>query len=324
MKSSDFQFDQQRTMLVIGGLVVLALVGIGMIWMGFRLDNGGRSNDQPSPTATSALPGVQPPAGGAVVPTLAPPPTATPPPPPPPSTDTPQPTPVPEPMIVAQDGGVNLRSGPGTNFSVVGRLEGGASAKVTGKYADWWQVDYGGTPAWVANWVVTDSNTEGVADVAPPASPIPPTRVPSTAVPPTAAPPTAIPPTAKPDTRGIVADSFIVGNKQDDGTINPNNKFGNAGDIWFYMQITNTSGGGVTIVQWGGFIEETGHFQKSWGGSGGGKPLELEPNKSKQWDDHFYNEEAKLDVGTYHIWMRVCFQDGYCVNIAGPVQVTIG
>jgi hypothetical protein len=319
MKSSDFQSGQQRTMLMVAVIVVLALIGIGLLLVGFIWGNRGQPKDQPSPTATSALPVVQPPVGEAVVPTFTPLPTATPPPP----TATPPPTPVPEPMVVAQEGGVNLRSGPGTNFAVVGRLEGGASARVTGRYADWWQVDYGGTPAWVANWVVTDSNAEAVPEVAPPASPIPSTAVPPTAIPATAAP-TAVPATAVPDTRGIVSDRFVVGNRQKDGSIKANSQFGNAGDIWFDMQISNTTSETIIVDKWGAIVQETGHFQMSYGGPEAGKPLELEGGKSWQHKDHFYNEEADLDVGTYHIWMRICFQDGYCVNIDGPVPITIG
>ena len=80
-------------------------------------------------------------------------------------------------MIVVQAGGGNLRSGPGTNFATVGRLEENATARITGRYGDWWQVDYGGTPAWVANWVVTVSNADRVPKVVPPSSPTPPTPV---------------------------------------------------------------------------------------------------------------------------------------------------
>lgn len=315
MRGSDFQSGQQRTILAIGGIVVLALMGIGMIWIGFRLDNGGQSDAKLSPTATQLLPGVVQPPGGASVPTHTPLPTVTPSLP----TDMPTLTPIPEPMIVAQAGGVNLRSGPGTNFSVVGRLEGGASARVTGRYGDWWQVDYVGTAAWVANWVVTASNTEGVPDVVPPPSPIPPTSVPPTSTP---SPPTAVPPTAAPDTRGIVANAFIVGNKQEDGDINPNDEFGNSNDVWFYMSITNNSDGGVTIVKWGAWVQETGDFQMSWGGSGGGEPLRLETGQGKEWDDHI--NQFTLGAGTFHLWMRACFEDGYCVNLAGPVEIRIG
>ena len=316
MRGSDFQSGQQRTILVIGGIAVLALMGIGMIWIGFRLDKAGQSDTQPTPTATALLPGVvQPPPAGASVPTNTPLPTVAPSVP----TDVPTDTPVPEPMIVAQAGGVNLRSGPGTNFSVVGRLEGGASARVTGRYADWWQVDYVGTAAWTANWVVTASNTESVPDVVPPPSPIPPSPVPATSTP---SPPTAVPPTAAPDTRGIVANAFIVGNKQEDGDINPNDEFGNSNDIWFYMSITNSSSGGVTITKWGAWVQETGDFQMSWGSSGGGQPLRLETGQSKEWDDHI--NQFNLGAGTFHLWMRACFEDGYCVNLSGPVEIRIG
>jgi hypothetical protein len=307
---------------MVAAIVVLALVGIGLLLVGFIWGNSGQSKDQPSPTATSTPLGVQPPVGGAIVPTFTPLPTATPPP-----TDTPQPTSAPEPMIVAQEGGVNLRSGPGTGFSVVGRLEGGASARVTGKYADWWQVDYSGTPAWVANWVVADSNTEGVSDVVPPASPIPATRVPPTAVPPTAGPPTAVPPTPLPDTRGITVNHFSVGLKEKKKEeVKPQTAYGNIGDVWFCFEAVNSSGADITISDFGAWAQENGHFQISWGGGEG--PFTVPSGGSvgmPRWCDHFYNDkEPKFGVGSYHIFLRACFPDGYCVNLAGPVIVNIG
>lgn len=322
MRSSDFQSGQQRTVLIVGGIIVLALIGVGMIWMGFRLDSGGRSKEQLTPTATSALPAIQPPAGGGIVPTFTPLPTVTPPPP----TDTPQPTSVPEPMVVAQEGGVNVRSGPGTAFSVVGRLEGGVSARVTGKYADWWQIDYGGTPAWVANWVVADSNTEGVTEVVPPASPIPSTAVPPTAIPATAAP-TAIPATAVPDTRGLTAKHFSVGLKEKKKEeVKPQSAYGNIGDVWFCFEAVNTSGADVTLTNFGAWAQENGHFQVSWGGGEG--PFTVPAGESvgmPRWCDHFYNDkDPKFGVGSYQIFLRACFPDGYCVNLAGPIIVNIG
>jgi hypothetical protein len=320
MRSSDFQSGQQRTVLMIVGLVVLAFIGIGMIWIGFRLGNGGQP-EQPSPTVTSVLPGVQTPAGGAFIPTFTPLPTVTPPPP----TATPTATPVPEPMITAQEGGVNLRSGPGTNFAAVGRLEEGATARVTGRYGDWWQVDYSGTPAWVANWVVMASNTEGVPEVVPPPSPIPPTAVPPTAIPATAAP-TAIPATAAPDTRGLTIQSFKVGNKiKDKEDVKPNTSFGNAGDIWFCFEVINSTGGGMTLTKVGGWVQEKDHFQVSWGAAG---PFNVPAGGmvgGRKWCDHFYNDkDPKIGGGTRHIWLRICFQDNTCVDASGPVEVKIG
>jgi hypothetical protein len=107
-------------------------------------------------------------------------------------TDTPQPTFTPEPgpipataisvtpHVVAGADGVNLRSGPGTNYIRLGYLEPGAEAQVTGCYGDWWQIEHDGAPCWVYGEIVNAFNTEDVPQVEPPPSPTP-------------APPTATP-----------------------------------------------------------------------------------------------------------------------------------
>jgi lipoprotein-anchoring transpeptidase ErfK/SrfK len=88
-------------------------------------------------------------------------------------------------MVVAGTDGVNVRSGPGTDFAKIGLLSPGATARVIGRYGDWWQIDYAGSPAWVASWVVTAFNVEGVPEVAAPPTPVPasPTIIPSPAEP---------------------------------------------------------------------------------------------------------------------------------------------
>ncbi len=108
------------------------------------------------------------------------PPTATPLPPTP--TPTPTLTPVPAPQVVASVA-VNVRSGPGTNYPVVGGLPPGVPVAVTGRNADssWWQISTGSGTGWVANSVVQVSAAGGVPVVeAPPpppptATPVPPT-----------------------------------------------------------------------------------------------------------------------------------------------------
>ena len=87
--------------------------------------------------------------------------------------------------VVAGAGGVNLRSGPGTEFATIGLLGPNAEAKVIGRYGDWWQIDHAGASAWVASWVVTTSNVAGVPEVVAPPTPIPasPTVIPSPAEP---------------------------------------------------------------------------------------------------------------------------------------------
>ena len=142
---------------VIAGIVILVLFGIGIVVGGVLLTREGQPEAEATqlPTLTPAL--VLPTVDEVSVPTTTPLPTATPLPEAttPPATDVPPAATLPSAMIEAGEGGVNIRSGPGTSFEAVGRLEPGEKASVTGKYADWWQIDYGGTSGWVAGWVVT-------------------------------------------------------------------------------------------------------------------------------------------------------------------------
>jgi anionic cell wall polymer biosynthesis LytR-Cps2A-Psr (LCP) family protein/uncharacterized protein YraI len=72
-----------------------------------------------------------------------------------------QPTPVARAARVVVPSGdvVNLRSGPGTNFRVIGRMFGRQSATIVGKTNDgrWWQIQFGGAAAWVAAEIVRAS-----------------------------------------------------------------------------------------------------------------------------------------------------------------------
>ncbi len=93
------------------------------------------------------------------------------------------------PQVAASDG-INVRSGPGTAFPIVGALEAGEIAAATGKSpaGDWWQVLLNsGEQGWVFSQLVTTSgafdNISVPANIPEP----PPTPVP-TPVPPTATP----------------------------------------------------------------------------------------------------------------------------------------
>jgi lipoprotein-anchoring transpeptidase ErfK/SrfK len=91
------------------------------------------------------------------------------------------------PTVVAGANGVNVRSGPGTDFDKIGYLKPGAGAPVVGHHADWWQIEYNGGLAWVAGWVVDAFNSDDVPPVEPPAQPTPvvasPTVIPAPSVP---------------------------------------------------------------------------------------------------------------------------------------------
>ncbi|RME50454.1 MAG: SH3 domain-containing protein [Caldilineae bacterium] len=91
---------------------------------------------------------------------------------------------------------MNVRAGPGTNYPIVGSLESGAQARITGKnpQGDWWEVEMtNGAPGWVYGPLVeTSGATDGVAVAAaiptpPPATPTPipaPTDTPAPTQPP--------------------------------------------------------------------------------------------------------------------------------------------
>jgi len=148
--------------------------------------------------APTVVPSPLPPSPTPVLPTLTSAPTATPPPATPvptsvPPTETPSLTP--QPPRVQADQVVNVRSGPGTNYPVVGQMQAEETRDIIGRNAngDWWRVvsdDQG--QAWVAGKVV---NVLGPIDAvavaqdvpAPPptftsAPPPPPTEPPKPAV----------------------------------------------------------------------------------------------------------------------------------------------
>jgi uncharacterized protein YraI len=333
--STDFQLGRGCAWIAVAGWVIVVVLGIILVWFGFlHPSNDGQSEEAQAsatamvalvqtltqPTSTALPPGMVTPTAAVASPPLstatAEPATAT----APSATDTPlaatatataAPEPTVTPGITAGSQGVNVRSGPGTNYSIIGSLDPGAQAPVTGKYGDWWQIQYNAAPGWVFGEIVTASNVENVPEVQPP--PVP-TRPPATAAPaPTAVPPTAVaPPTATPPpaagTRGLVADGYQV-----EGAPGP---YHVGQDIWFDMWITNKSGAPVEFVALGTWIQENGQYQKSWSYS------EIPSDRQFTHRDHIYSNQITAP-GTYHLFLRICFSDGQCADLAGPVEIIV-
>jgi PKD repeat protein len=93
---------------------------------------------------------------------------------------TPQPG---EPMVTATTD-VNIRSGPGTVYPILGLLRAGQTAEVTGISADagWWQIKFTGVAdeyGWLSARYVTAQNTSNVPVVQAPPLPAPPTPTPT-------------------------------------------------------------------------------------------------------------------------------------------------
>ncbi len=312
------------SLLAIMGWIIAVGIGVALIWYGFvgsqqgepspELTTPSPSTDQAlstpintaawptatplssvSPAADTPLP-TTPPTVAPALPTLTTPPTVA------PTLPTPTNTPVPA-MVTAGSYGVNVRSGPGTSFSKLGYMEPGTQAQVIGRYNDWWQIRYNDTTAWVIDTYVTAENVDNVPSVQPPPSPVLPTAPPATPVP--TAPPATATPAPSTSVRGLVADGYQV-----EGAPGP---YPVGGDIWFNMWIHNTTGTTVQYLALGTVVEETGQFQKSWSYS------EFQPGQHFEWRDHLNIPEA----GTYHLWMTICFMDGECVRLMGPVVVTV-
>jgi hypothetical protein len=99
---------------------------------------------------------------------------------------TPEPTPTPQSAQLVLNDSVNIRSGPGTAYGLLGTESQGSTYRITGKSPDgaWWQIDYNGRTAWVFGQLAAVTGGEGVAvaqDIPPAptaAPPPPPTNTP--------------------------------------------------------------------------------------------------------------------------------------------------
>ncbi len=313
--------DSRRGCSVLGviGWAIAVLLGVVLVWLGF-LRPALQRREAAQGTAT---PQISPTSAIEVQPTL-PPPTAAPSPTPLPSTPTPLPTPPPPPptpvvaSMVAGADGVNVRTGPGTSFTKIGYIDPGGSARLIGRYNDWWQIDYNGTPGWVFGELVTASNAENVPQVQPPPSPTPPPPPPATNTPVptnTAAPPT--PTTAPGAAHGIQVNGFSI-----EGAPGPFNKSSSTkscsdddgGRIWYNMDLTVVSAVEVPFTIVGAWVKETGFHKPSYTNS------DWNPGEHFVWRDCLRIPEG----GNYNIYLRICYaSDGVCENLAGPIGVQI-
>jgi uncharacterized protein YraI len=202
-------------------VTIILLLMVALLVSGCSLLFGGRDSEEPTPeadervivptfTPTTEVPvtptpeptATEPPAVAAA-PTVAPSPeapiaTAT--------IDAPTPTPIPK--VVVSAAAANARSGPGTEYALIGAVTQGQAFDVTGKNADgtWWQFCcVNGQPGWIFGELVNVENAESVqvaqnipaAPVAvAPQQPAQPAQPAPTEAPPPAEEPTQAPPPA--------------------------------------------------------------------------------------------------------------------------------
>ena len=162
-----------RDGLMVLGWVLVVGVAIGLVWYSFA--------NEPAPAPSAGEPGdVAPPQQPTVSPTYVLLPTATLIPTPQPLTPspTPEPTaippsPTPTPYIVAGVDGVNVRTGPGTNYEQIGYIDPDGQAEYVGTEGDWVQIRYDGEIAYVYGPLVTISEAQEAEAPTPTETPAP-------------------------------------------------------------------------------------------------------------------------------------------------------
>lgn len=89
-------------------------------------------------------------------------------------------TATPDSAIAITTQGMNVRSGPGTNYSIIGAAQAGEQYVITGKDPSgaWWQVTFNGQSGWLFGQLVTANNSAGVPVAQNIPAPPPPTATP--------------------------------------------------------------------------------------------------------------------------------------------------
>ena len=197
-----------------------------------------------------------------------------------------------EPMAKVKTAGF-FRSGPGTNYEVLGSMAVGETHIIIGRTQDgsWLAVQYTPTRVvWIATSLVDIQNgVIGGIPVrntpAPPATatPIPPTPIPATLTPAFTA--TSAAPVAS-TVKGIRGDYMRL----------KSTSVGVNGEIWFDFQVTNTTGDVVPYNGLGPVVVGV-KSKPSWGDD------KLGANQVLSWTDHFEIGTA----GKYTVYLGICF-----------------
>ena len=214
---------------------------------------------------------------------------------------------------------VNIRSGPGTEYPVIGGLAPGNDTPILGRDSggNWLVIAYASDKGWVAKIVVSvNGDTAGLPVVAAPA-------LPPTAVPPTAAPTTAAPANPPPSSsHGIVGTLSLCDGRT---TYSVNDR------ICVIEQIYNSTNAnidyGILGVNAANITGGPSWFQSSWTGT-----LALAPGCTGpvgtcggKWDDGF-----KLSAGTYHFTLDICYSSvttcqkgGTWETLTAPITIVV-
>lgn len=220
-------------------------------------------------------------------------------------------------VVTANPGGANVRSGPGTNYEVIGGIDANKTATVKGRNAnsDWFAIDFNGTTGWVYSGVVTYSGTIATLPVVA-ATPAPSGSSGSGGTSPTAAPttaPAAATATTAPANSGPIATGAgsrgITGRLEIDGgrlTYSLNER------IWFWEEMKNTTAGniqyGILGVEAQRVTSGSKILQTSWSALSG--PLQIDAGCTGPTDRCGGRWRDGMNIGVagqYQLRLVICY-----------------
>jgi hypothetical protein len=292
------------------GIVALALAGVGLL--GYALISGfvNPASRAATPTQLALVP-----TRVINIPTTTPIPTQ----PPPTATLPPTEPPTAAPTLPGATLNItlpaNVRSGPGTDYPIIGGLPVGSTPAVIGRdeTAQWFAISHESLPggqSWVSNLVASYSGDVNSLPVIAAQAPPPPAAT-TTPVPThTNAPPPATSTPQVYSSRGIVGNYFTV--------VNPIASVGQ--DIWFDFKVTNTSDADVNYSVLAAHAAN-GPSAQSWTNE------VLKAHAVLEWRDHINIHTP----GTYQLYLGICYggKDACVANAAPwdqlspPVTVTV-
>lgn len=211
------------------------------------------------------------------------------------------PQPTPAGTLTVGDNGANVRSGPDTDYDLLGSLDPGATAPVTGKSGDWFRIDYEGQIGWVAGWIVEVAGAEGVpevevqegletmADDGPPATQVGPTPEPS-----------------------LRTEFFVV-----QGAPGP---FAAGDEIPFSYRVVNLTDAALEFRTLGTWAQETDELFESVESVEPDPALGLGPGEALEGTGTI----RLTQVGTYTLWLYMVLDNLEGLPLSAPATVTIG
>ena len=218
--------------------------------------------------------------------------------------------------ILTLTNGVYLRTGPGTQYDVLGSEPSGFTAPITGKSADgeWYEISYGAN---VRVWVAADFSSVNVSESSISVVAAPPLPTATSIMTATSAPVES--PTAQASGLGMSSNDAISGRTFTvEATFKPGSShptFLTGESVYVNMRIKNSSSEDVSFGAWGVYSDLYPNFHYVFNG---------DRDADKVGANTEYSWRAPITIptsGTHGLQMGICLgQASYCLDTKPPAQ----